>query len=240
MLRLAALLLALALPTAASAEWRDAETPHFRIFSDGGDQRLVSFAERLEMLDALLRKATGTAADLPPTKVRIILLDSVAQVRQAYRGNRPDLLGFYSVNMYGPFAVAPRRDSEGGVSLAEIVLFHEYAHHFMLEYSPASYPAWYVLGFAEIAATAATMSGGKTAWGKPAEIRQYSLTRSRWVPVHQLLGHDFDSFPKDGDFYGQSWLLAHYLTFSEARVGQLRRYLTLLGGGRPQAEAALE
>jgi tetratricopeptide (TPR) repeat protein len=143
--------------------------------------------------------------------------------------------------MQGPVAVAPRRDGEeSSLSLPEIILFHEYAHHFMMQYAPASYPAWYIEGFAEIASTAATMPGGRMAWGKPAEIRQYSLDVSRWVPVRILLSQTYASFPDGADFYGQSWLLAHYLTFSQERAGQLRRYLALLGAGRAQADAAVE
>jgi tetratricopeptide (TPR) repeat protein len=241
LLKLAGLLLALALPSAASAEWREADTPHFRIYSEGGDARLLRFAERLEMLDALLRKATGTPADTPPTKVRIILLDNVEQVRSVYRGTGKSIAGFYTVNMQGPLAVAPRRDGDESVlSAPEIILFHEYAHHFMMQYAPASYPAWYIEGFAEIASTAATISGGKMAWGKPADTRQYSLEVSRWVPVRLLLGQTYAAFPAEADFYGQSWLLAHYLTFSQERAGQLRRYLALLGAGRPQQDAAVE
>lgn len=239
--RLAGLLIALAAPSAASAEWREAKTPHFQIYSEGGEARLLRFAERLEMLDTLLRKATGTAADVPPTKVRIVLLDNAEQVQQAYRTKGKPIAGFYTVNMQGPLAVAPRREGdEGSLSLPEIILFHEYAHHFMLQYAPASYPAWYVEGFAEIASTAATIPGGKMAWGKPADTRQYSLDTSRWVPVRQLLGQTYASFPSDADFYGQSWLLAHFLTFSQERAGQLRRYLALLAAGRPQTDAAIE
>ena len=239
--RLAALLLALMAPSSAWAEWREAETPHFRIFSEGGDARLLRFAERLEMLDTLLRKATGTPADLPPTKVRIILFDNVEQVQQAFRRKGKPISGFYTVNMHGPMAVAPRRDGDESIlSLPEIILFHEYAHHFLLQYAPGSYPAWYTEGFAEIASTAATMPGGKMAWGKPAEVRQYSLTTSRWVPVRTLLSQTYSSFPADADFYGQSWLLAHYLTFSQERAGQLRRYLGLLAAGRPHGDAAVE
>ena len=241
LLRLAGLLLLLAAPAAASAEWREAETAHFRIFSEGGDARLLRFAERLEMLDTLLRKATGTPAEVPPVKVRIILFDNVQQVQQIYRTKGKPISGFYTVNMHGPLAVAPRREGDESIlSLPEIILFHEYAHHFLLQYAPGSYPAWYTEGFAEIASTAAIMSGGKMAWGKPADARQYSLTSSRWVPIRSLLTQTYSAFPADADFYGQSWLLAHYLTFSQERAGQLRRYLALLAAGRPQGDAATE
>jgi tetratricopeptide (TPR) repeat protein len=38
-------------------------------------------------------------------------------------------------------------------------------------------------------------------------------------------------------FYGKSWTLYHYLTFSPQRQGQFRNYLNLLQGGKSSAEA---
>src|SRR6185437_10256790 len=129
-------------------------TAHFQIYSDGGETQLVEYAQRLEGLDDLLRKATATPADLPPTKVRVILFGTVEQVRHAYHGHDRDVAGFYTVNMQGPIAISTRgRDSSDETWGPDVTLFHEYAHHFMLDYFPATYPAWYVEGFAEIAAT---------------------------------------------------------------------------------------
>jgi cytochrome c-type biogenesis protein CcmH/NrfG len=239
--RFAALLALLIFPAAARADWREAETAHFRIFSGGGEQQLVRFAERLEMLDALLRKLSRAPQGMHSSKVRVILLDREDQVRRAYSGTDPNVAGFYTVNMHGPLAVSPRRtDEQDSVWGPEIVLFHEYAHHFMLEYFPAGYPSWYVEGFAEIVSTAAPMAGEKMAFGKAASHRQYSLMLSRWIPVEQLLTSSRAEFPKDADFYGQSWVLAHYLTFSRERNGQIYRYLGALASGRPPLEAARE
>ncbi len=237
-----ALILALAAPGAARAEWREAETAHFRIYSSGGEQQLRRFAERLETFDALLRRLASVPASVEPVKVRVFLLETEDQVRRAYHVSAgSSVAGFYTVNMEGPLAVSPRRtDVSDSTFGPEIVLFHEYAHHFMLQYFPVSYPAWYVEGFAEMASTAVPLPGGKMAFGKPASHREYSLTASRWVPVSQLLTQSYSQFPKDGDFYGQAWLLSHYLTFAPARKGQIYRYLGALAAGRPQAEAARE
>ncbi len=237
--KIAAVAASLALPAAANAEWREAETAHFRIYSGGGEQQLSRFAERLETFDALLRRLASVPASVEPVKVRVFLLDTEDQVRRAFHGNDSTVAGFYTVNMEGPLAVSPRRtDSESTVFGPEIVLFHEYAHHFMLQYFPASYPAWYIEGFAEMASTATLQPGGKMAFGKAASHREYSLTQSRWVPVSQLLAQSYSEFPKDADFYGQAWLLSHYLTFAPARKGQIYRYLGALAAGRPQSEAA--
>jgi hypothetical protein len=238
---IAAAAAAMLAPAAARAEWREAETAHFQIYSDGGEGQLVQYAQRLEGLDELLRKATGTPADLPPTKVRVILFLTVASVRHAYHGHDADVAGFYQVNLQGPIAVSTRgKDKSDDLWGADVVLFHEYAHHFMLAYLPATYPAWYVEGFAEIAATTAMLPGGKMIYGKAADHRATSLSYARWIPVSQLMNATYASFPKDADFYGESWLLAHYLTFSQERAGQLRRYLGELGAGIGGGKAAAD
>src|SRR3954452_8075864 len=97
LLAIAAAGMAMLMPGTARAEWREAETAHFQIYSDGGEGQLVQYAQRLEGLDELLRKATGTPADLPPTKVRVILFLTVASVRHAYHGHDADVAGFYQV-----------------------------------------------------------------------------------------------------------------------------------------------
>ncbi|HEX5182511.1 MAG TPA: hypothetical protein VFW19_05090 [Allosphingosinicella sp.] len=228
----------MALPTAAQAGWREAETPHFQIYSDGGETQLVDFAQRLEGLDALLHKATGFPASSDPTKVRVIMLQTMAMVQKASHQRNPNLAGFYTVNIEGPIAVSSYSKDSDYTTTPEITLFHEYAHHFMLEYFPASYPAWYIEGFAEIASTSEPAGGGRMSFGKAASHRGYSLTSSRWIPVQQLLDATYASSPEDSDFYGESWLLAHYLTFAPKRQGQLRKYLGALESGVPNPAAA--
>src|SRR3569832_333796 len=99
LLGIAAACAAMIAPGAARAEWREAETAHFRIYSDGSEGELVQYAQRLEGLDTVLRIATRTPADLPPTKVRVILFATAELVRKAYHGHDRDIVGFYTVNM---------------------------------------------------------------------------------------------------------------------------------------------
>lgn len=238
LIRVLTFLLALLPASLAHAEWREAETPHFKIYGNLSEGQLTRFAERLEAVDSLLRLATATNDNLPPVKVRIFLLETQEDVLRAYGGSNKDIAGFYTVNMHGPLAASPRRlgpDSAGG---ADVILFHEYAHHFLLQYLPAVYPSWVVEGFAELASTAQPMGNGKIAWGKAASHRGYSLTSARWIAVPTLMSSQWEELPKDTDFYGQSWLMAHYLILSDKRPGQLTKYLGLLRSGVDRPEAA--
>ena len=36
------------------------------------------------------------------------------------------------------------------ISTADVILFHEYVHHFMLQHFSVAYPAWFVEGYAEL------------------------------------------------------------------------------------------
>ena len=55
----------------------------------------------------------------------------------------------------GSLAIIPPIDVSGSkASESELVLMHEYAHHFMAENAPYLVPRWYGEGFAEFFATA--------------------------------------------------------------------------------------
>jgi tetratricopeptide (TPR) repeat protein len=47
-----------------------------------------------------------------------------------------------------------------------------------------------------------------------------------------------DQKSRYNSFYGQSWLLFHYMVFAPERAGQLRKYQQLLGAGTPALDAA--
>jgi len=229
------------LPPAAvrGAEWREAETAHFRIFSAAPEKELTRFATRLEMTDALMRRAQGAPESLHVNKVRVYVVPSLDQVQRAIGMVGSGVGGFYTVNEHGPFAVTPRRTgADYGAFTPEVVLFHEYGHHFQLQYFPKAYPAWYVEGSAELYSTVDPRPDGKVIFGKAASHRGQSLAYARWVPIATLLTQPADNYPKDGDFYGQSWLLTHYLTFSPTRQGQLTSYLRAMVAGKTAKEAA--
>lgn len=224
-------------PTAVSAEWREAETQHFLIWSDSSEGELRKYAQRLEGVDQLMRKATAPRNSDAAHKVRVFLVADTGVVQRAYGGSTRDVAGFYTVNEAGPMAVSPRRAGASDAFFADEVLNHEYGHHFMLQYLPYTYPSWYVEGFAELFSTAAPMPGGKFAYGRPASIRAGS--DARWLPVGKLMTAAYGDLSPDAyDFYGQSWLLTHFLTFDSKRSAQFKTYLRALGSGRGHEEAA--
>jgi hypothetical protein len=226
---------------AHAAEWREAETPHFRIYSNGEEKDLRRFSARLEQFHVLLRLATGAVeSGQAAVKVRVFLVSNIADAARLHGSPNSDVAGFYSAREDGAIAVVPRATGSGDFT-GQVVLFHEYAHHFMLQYTPAVYPSWYVEGFAEIAATASFERKDAITFGKAASHRQYELDYGTRYPVVSMLDGTYlkDRAKGRGWSYGDAWLLTHYLTFSDKRRGQLRAYLNALNGGRKPAEAAL-
>jgi hypothetical protein len=224
-------------PVASHAQWREVETAHFIIYSESSEREIEKLAERLESFDGLMRLATNMSDDVEPVKVRIYEVESTEDVQAALGLTASGVAGFYDSNALGPFAVTPRKThSNDPLFSPELVLHHEYAHHFMLQYFPAVYPSWYVEGFAELIGSSRMLPNGKIGYGMPARHRGNELVAS-WVPIPELLltpPHKLRNF----DTYGQGWALTHFFTFTPERAAQLRQYLAALHAGRPPAEAA--
>jgi hypothetical protein len=141
---------------------------------------------------------------------------------------------FYDSNSLGPYAVTPRKTTgTGRYFTPDLVLHHEYAHHFMLQYFPAIYPGWYTEGFAELIGSSKMMDDGRIGYGMPALHRGNEIN-AYWAPLQDLLTKEKVHML---DTYAQGWAVTHFLTFDSKRSAQLRQYLTALGKGKSLAEA---
>ena len=231
------------LPGSAMAKdtWREAETDHFLILSSGSERGLRKFASRLESFHQLLDRVTGVdSAQTDPMKVAVYLANDIYEVgRLAGESGRSGVAGFYVAGERGPIAIVPQSTRDGTFT-NELVLFHEYSHHHMLQYMPAAYPAWYIEGFAELAATASFEVDQKVAYGKAADHRSYELGANLYNSISDLIDGSYLDDPKKRYrwTYGDAWLITHYLTFSDDRRGQLRDYLEAINRGVPFKEAA--
>src|SRR3954466_11911138 len=103
----------LGLATSAHAEWRRFETAHFIIYSESGDKRVNELAAGLEKIDGLMRMATGLSADVEPVKVRSYEMADEGPVQQALGEVSTGVAGFYSSNIFGPYAVTLRKAYSG-------------------------------------------------------------------------------------------------------------------------------
>lgn len=234
-------ILALAtMPSAASAAWKRAQSPNFVVYGEGSEKALRDAALDLERFHALLRQRFNVVAeDESRHPLPIFLLGRADEVGTLARWS--SVAGFYSSSVGDTFAVSNRERGNGQFSYdAQSVLFHEYAHHFMMRYFPAAYPAWYVEGFAEFLSTVEFRPDGRPDVGRPAYHRAYGLIDGPAMSIRDVLFKQPRQFRGDlvDVYYGRAWLLVHMLSNVPERSGQLTRYLNAIVAGTPQEAAA--
>lgn len=225
--RIVALLL-LAWPAIAQAGWLVAQSPHFRLYAQAPEPELVHKVAQLEDYHALLVAMTGR--DLPEGVPRLDVFH-VGRIEQAtpfVRVGR-DVAGFYRASEGGIAAFTS--DGDGGLKAQEI-LFHEYAHHFMLAAGRSAYPAWYIEGFAEYFGPT-LFRPDRIEFGRLNESRAAWLMAEEWLPLTDILSRraDLGTARAQALFYAQSWLLTHYLFRTPGMRPRLTAYLAAVAGG---------
>jgi len=229
---LAASLLAMAFASGASAEWRRAESANFVLYSQAGDGKLREQAALLEDYHLFLRALTGVTEPNAPNKLNLYMVKGEAQLRSIH--DLPSGIGgVYVASSAGIAAVVDETAPGGG----QEVLLHEVAHHFMKQYRPLPYPAWYVEGFAEYASTV-SFKKDAIEYGRPSAGRAYTLVQGKWLPLDRIL---FGEVPRDREsmsaFYAQSWLLSHYLLRSTEMRPRFASYLAGTARGEEPRKA---
>lgn len=233
--------LALALPGVAHADWYEASTPHFVVYSSANTKELGGFATRLERYDKALR-VRFKIPDEPvgdANRVTVFVLGDVDEIQDL--AGSETVAGFYRPGAGDSVAFTPRRTESGQTALSsQAILLHEYAHHFMLStWAQAAFPAWFIEGFAECYATARFEPDGSIVLGDPPQYRGGALFDGALLTVERMLAAQPDALSGEmaDVFYGRGWLLTHYLTFSGKRRGQLAAYVAAINAGTPPVEA---
>jgi tetratricopeptide (TPR) repeat protein len=252
MIRKLLVLLCLFLPTAASAEWYEARSNNFIVYSEGSRADAEAYAVKLERYHFVLRTFHRISAERVSNPLRVFLFSSFGSVREMAGG--ASVAGYYVSDASGLMFVGSR--ARGGLSTgdprsanralrldAESTLLHEYAHHFMFQYFPATYPIWYVEGFAEFWGTTRLLENDVVEVGFPAEDRVATFDYLTWMPLQRLLTiHNYGEAPGENIalLYAQGWLLMRYAFDHPERKRQVDNYLRLINGGRSYEEAMRE
>jgi hypothetical protein len=225
----------------ASAEWLQATSRHFVLYADTSEASLRKQAVALERMDQGLRRfmKTDDPSEAASNKLTVFVV-SERDIRSLC--GCENIAGFYQARVNGPVAFSAKSMGEGTSDSGRIVLFHEYAHHFLLGSYGIAFPAWYSEGFAEFASTM-KISPGKVLIGGAAQHRAWGLLAGQRLSAAQMFDTaQWGKLKREGfdAFYGRGWLMAHYFHFNPERWKQFVRYLTLLNTGTPGVAAATE
>lgn len=239
---LAGLLLMLMGIAPARAEWTEVSSDHFVIYGMQPPEALQMFAERLELFHSamamvLQRQITKPS---PSNRLTVYVVPREREVRELLDLKNGNVAGVYVPNAGHSFALVQTLQDSGNRNgnLSQIILFHEYAHHFMLSNTSRGYPRWFSEGFAEFFSTA-EFKDDTVGLGVPAHYRGLELNVGTIIPMRLMLTYDGGSKAGDDDFhafYGESWALFHMLFFE--RPDQLATYQRLLAQGQPALQAA--
>jgi len=241
LLTLIALLLTMTTP--ARAAWMEASSQHFVIYADEKPEELREFSEQLERFHHAMAYLLSVELEKPSpsNRVTVYVVRSDRDVRKLMGRSSSDVYAFYVPRAGDAFAIVPTvKTSYSTLDMPMIALLHEYAHHFLISTSSYAMPRWFSEGAAEFFASAQFRKNGNVALGMPARHRAGELLYGADVTAAELIDPErYRGKPgtTPNSFYGRSWLLYHYLTFSEERAGQFGTYLRLLRSGKSLAEA---
>ena len=229
----------------ATADWLEASSDHFVVYGDQNEATVKRFTHRLERYHSAMTHVFGKQQTKPgpSNRVTIFVVSSRAKVREVVGAKNRFVAGQYFARAGASVAIVPEIGHASQSELSgQTILYHEYAHHIMIGMTARTYPRWFVEGFAEFFSNVRFEEDGSVLLGVPAGHRAGELMYAREVPIRTLLSFDggaSDPTPRRYDsFYGQSWVLFHYLQMAPERKGQLIEYQQLLGKGRPALEAA--
>ena len=243
------------LPASAWAEWFEIRTDQFIVYSEADRDEAVEFAQLLEKYDRAMRVTQNipfAPAKSDAQRVTVFHWGDGNDIAELATGSRrAGVRGFYIPRAGQPVAFSPaegqsvrqagsRQHRDRRTQLdRRSVLLHEYAHSFMLQHFPATYPQWYVEGFAEFYSQIDFLEDGSFHLGNPPQYRGDFLRRGPTYHIEQL----FDTSSKiDGmdqaNWYSTGWLTLHYLTFAQDRRGQLADFLARIQKGERSLDAA--
>jgi len=230
--------------TPAAAAWHQATSRHFVVYADAAEREVRATAVRLERFDAAMRRLHQVPAEpaQPANRVTVYVVNGgPSAIERLYGAGGRYVGGFYLPRSTGSVAFTPRRMGTGGNDLtADIVLFHEYAHHFLLGNYAGAYPAWFSEGYAEFVSTTTFEKDGSVMLGRAAQHRAAGLFGTARLPAEAMFapaGRPLDDRQREL-LYGRGWLLTHMCLTNAARRTQFSAYLHALNDGRPSLDAA--
>ncbi|HEX8840475.1 MAG TPA: hypothetical protein VF750_08425 [Sphingomicrobium sp.] len=239
--------------TQAHAAWREAKSKHFIIYADEDAKQLRDFAEKLERFDKAVRYLRQMKdPDLTDAgRVKVFVLGDSDQIEDLL--GIENARGMYITRADGSYAFVPRYAGKltSGAANAigrteelldtQSIFFHEYAHHLQLQTANVAIPTWAVEGFAEFFASAEVEKDGSVLIGKFPDYRVFGVRDRTSLTLAQILG---DKMPERvtneqvDALYARGWLLTHFFAMTDARKGQMSRYIAGIQKGQTPLESA--
>jgi len=218
-------------------EWQLVTSENFRIHSVLGTERTTELLRHLE----IMRKTLDRDSDEPTWRASVPTIILAVDRHEDYAaiGAPENTVGFFVADLRENAILFEDGDDAEGIE----VILHEYVHYLSQRNARIRYPKWYEEGRAEYMA-ASQLHDQVLEVGMPNRRRLFSLNFERWLPLPEILEQtdltELDDVTGDL-FYGQSWLLVHYLSnherFADHMAEYLERFNTYVVEGRDRVTA---
>lgn len=220
-----------------ASPWLKAQSDHFIFYSEASEDITREYLGALEAYHHYLGLfLPGTKKEANDTPFTVYFLNSSSDFKKIWPEAASNVAGFVTYCEDGMFAVSSlernRIDKNSDLfkrtaNSSLIVLFHEYAHEFMLRYAGASFPKWFVEGFAEYYSTMRFNPNGEVLIGVPDSERVWSLSqfKSDYSAIIQE-NLNINSSQQSAEVYAQYWILTHYLLSSPQLADKLNQYFS--------------
>ena len=227
---------------ASDPTWVEVRSPHFTVITDAGEERGREVVSHFEKMRAVF----GAFMDAPnlslPAPLQIVAFRNTKEMRRfvpLWGGKPVDMMGYF------------HQSGDCGVILLDLSVknypqtaFHEYAHQLLNANTSVQTQPWFDEGFAEYLSTM-TVRNGEVELGA-AHKKDWKIARhKRLLSTAELLEVRQDSaiYNQNGEarnvFYGQSWLMVHYL-FDSHSLSDAFQYFTSISQGTVNTEDAFQ
>jgi len=215
--------------------WFEARTAHFEVYSCATTQQVSKVLERLEQFRGAYFQLAGAQSVASPPLVVMAFPDHKAlqPFLPQYQGKAANMSAFFTRGSDENLIALSVAESE---PRALESVFHEYTH-LLLRHNDSFWPLWLKEGMAEIYSTLEVSGPQSVRIGAPIEHHVRFLEKRQLIPLRELFAvsresGDYNEGERQGIFYSESWLLAHYLMIGDngarkARFGQLTALLRL-------------
>lgn len=228
--------LCLTMPSPARAEeWLRADSAHLEVYSNAGRTAIESFTRKIETYDAFLHLLLGVPPGPQQDKLHVYLLASDGDMKILWPAG--GFAGFYDGSGDEPMLVVHYTRVRQAITKGETAsdaddtAFHEYTHFFQQAHFPTGYPGWVIEGYAQYLQTI-RFDDDAVELGHGGQSFVWRLMAT-WLPWDKVLRASTGTLARDqwNAFYGQAWLLTHYLSSDPQRAVAFNRYLVKVANG---------
>ncbi len=221
----------------ADRDWQEISSGNFRIKSVLDEEETIELLRHLEVMRASL----GDSSEVPTYESRVPTIILVVDNHEDYVSiGAPDFSAGYFVSDLRENAILIEHTA--GSRGIQIIL-HEYAHYLNRQSGHIRFPRWFEEGNAEYLSNSRVRDQAFEFAMAP-QGHLATLNFMSWMPLATVLTTDDTSALNNEEaalFYGQSWLMVHYLrSLPDADLTlpvTLERYARLASTGTPPGEA---